>query len=431
MNIIVCCDNNYGIGYCNNIPWDYTLDKLFFYDKTIGNVVIMGNNTYKSLGSELKNRVNIIISNSNSLENGINVAKEYNLPIFIIGGEMIYTTILKSYASDISNVYVTKLNKTYICDKFYPINLHNNLNFNKQIILTTNDAEFIHYSKSTDNISERHYQELIYLNILKKTLSSNNFIKTRNGFVYSLFGDYMEFNLNNNIFPILTTKKIVIKNIFEELMFFIRGQYNTSILYNKGVHIWDDNTKNTNGDMGPMYGYNWRNFGKYNDNKGVDQLQYCMDLLLNDPHNRRIIMTSFDPFSVDKCVLYPCHGLVIQFYNNDDKISLHMYQRSADLFLGLPYNITSYALLLYLICSTLTKSSSNRTFIPDRLIISLGDMHIYEEHIEQVYRQLLRNPYDFPNIYINGKNNICEYEMNDIDIINYKHHGFIKAQMIV
>jgi thymidylate synthase len=194
-------------------------------------------------------------------------------------------------------------------------------------------------------------------------------------------------------------------------MFFINGKTDTSELSEKGVKIWEANTSREFldkmgfkyrkvGDMGPMYGFQWRNFF------GFDQLQYCINLLKTDPTSRRIIMTSYNPAQAFDGVLFPCHGITIMFYCNliksTDlvnyyKLDIMMTQRSADLFLGVPFNIASYALLNYLICDHINndqniKSQIKNNFIPGRLIMNLGDAHIYNEHYTQVIRQIMRNP---------------------------------------
>ena len=190
-----------------------------------------------------------------------------------------------------------------------------------------------------------------------------------------------------------------------------------------------------------MYGFNWLHYGAdYNgfkedyENKGFNQLQYCMDLLENDPYSRRIIMTTYDPANAHKGVLYPCHGIVSQFYINEvDNIrylSCNMYQRSADMFLGVPFNITSYSALCYIICEILN-NTTNFTYKPDKLNITFGDCHIYIDHIEAVHTQLERVPYTFPSLEFNKKlTNYNDITYEDFNIMNYKHHTPIKAYMI-
>lgn len=225
-------------------------------------------------------------------------------------------------------------------------------------------------------------------------------------------------------------------------MFFLRGKTDTTELSEKGVKIWEPNTSREFldkmgfvgrkiGDMGPMYGYQWRNFF------GFDQLNYCINLLKTDPNSRRIIMTSYNPAQAFEGVLFPCHGICIMFYcvhvtDNTYKLDIMMTQRSADLFLGVPFNIASYALLNYLICDHINNSDSKYKYTPGRLIMNLGDAHIYEEHKTQVIRQILRNPLDFPKILIKTPEDkkLESYEFENIEIINYQSYAGILAKMV-
>jgi len=254
----------------------------------------------------------------------------------------------------------------------------------------------------------------------------------------------LEYDLSNGT-PILTTKKMFLRGIFEELKMFLLGKTNTLILKDKGINIWNDNTSISfltsnklfykEGDMGPMYGYQWRHynapyFGANSsyDTLGYDQLANVIDLLKNDPHSRRILMSSYNPIQADLGVLYPCHGLIIQFYiDGNDALCCYMYQRSADAFLGLPFNITSYSLMILILANILDKK-------PGRLILALGDYHIYDEHKSQCLEQLKRIPYKFPTVRINKKmstlNDINELNFNDLIITNYKYHDAIKANMV-
>lgn len=294
--------------------------------------------------------------------------------------------------------------------------------------------------------------EYEYLNLLQDIFSNNTgFRDTRNSKTLSIFGNQIEFNLNNG-FPLLTTKKMFWKGIINELLFILGGFTDAKILSNKGIHIWNSNTnkeflqsRNLNymeGDMGPMYGYILRHQGtsyegcdKDYSNKGYDQLKNIIDLLINDPYNRRILMTTFDPSQLDKSVLAPCHGIVIQFYvqdiNNTKTLSCKMYQRSADVFLGLPFNIASYATLVHILCEITGYSLG-------KLIITLGDVHIYKDHIDQCIEQLFRVPYKFPSLNIlkkyNNHQDPIEYIESlkeiDFEIVNYTCHSLIKGNMI-
>jgi thymidylate synthase len=196
------------------------------------------------------------------------------------------------------------------------------------------------------------------------------------------------------------------------------------------------------GDMGPLYGFQWKHFGaEYIDcnsdyvNKGFNQIEEVINTLINDPHSRRILLTDYNPSQAKKGVLYPCHSIIIQFYVNeiDNKkmVSMNMYQRSVDSFLGLPFNITSNALLLHLLCKTINKRINKDEYQPFKLNIIMGDIHIYEQHLDCVKEQIRRIPYDFPSINIKKiYDNIENYLWEDIEIINYQSHPSIKAEMI-
>jgi thymidylate synthase len=254
----------------------------------------------------------------------------------------------------------------------------------------------------------------------------------------------MSFNVSNN-FPLLTTKKMFMKGIIEELLFFIRGDTDTNKLMEQGINIWKGNTTREfldnlglhykEGMMGPMYGYQWRFFGKnYNNNYHlgecsgdyVDQFKLLIETLKTDPNSRRLVITDFNPLMVNQGVLYPCHSLILQFYVNDNRLSVKMYQRSADLFLGLPFNIASTSLLLYIVAKLVN-------MIPDMVHITLGDCHIYEPHINAVKEQISRTPLQLPKLIIPEFKTLEEVEAssyNDYTLIDYTFHPPIKAEMI-
>jgi thymidylate synthase len=295
-------------------------------------------------------------------------------------------------------------------------------------------------------------EEIAYLDILRDLITKGNERQTRNSITKSLFSRNLTFDLKNS-FPLLTTKKMFFRGIFEELMFFIRGNTNTKILEEKGVKIWKDNTSRTfldnvglnhyqEGDMGPMYGYQLRffnaNYKDCNDNylnKGVDQLKYVVDTILKDPFSRRIIMTTFNPAQVNEGCLFPCHSLMIQFYIREENdiyyLSQQNYIRSNDIFLGNPYNIASFALMSYLLCHHLNYITKSNKYKPDMLYITLGDYHLYKDHYEAAQEQINRTPYPFPQLNIkNYHDNIEDYEYEDIEMINYMSHPAIKTKMI-
>lgn len=455
-NIILATDINNGIGKNNTIPWNIQEDINLFKSLTsslcgLNKVVIMGYNTMKSLkNGYLKNRINIIITSKIIQKNIDNIFYVSNLNealetayslvgkdpsrIWVIGGSILYTAAINH--PDLHLIYHSSIEGDYDCDVKFELPEVKIISKNKLNNFTLNVCEMM-------NTAE--YQ---YLKLLNEVQQYGDKRQTRNGIVYSLFGKELSFNVSNN-FPLLTTKKMFMKGIIEELLFFIRGDTDTTKLMDQGINIWKGNTTREfldnlglnykEGMMGPMYGYQWRFFGKsYNNNYHlgecngdyVDQFKNIIDTLKKDPNSRRLIMTDFNPAMVDEGVLYPCHSLIIQFYVNktesNNKLSIKMYQRSADLFLGLPFNIASTSLLLYIVAKLVGMQ-------PDNVHISLGDCHIYENHIEQVKEQVKRKPYKFPTLIIPEFKTIEDVEQSNYKqfiLENYNSHPSIKAEMV-
>lgn len=277
-------------------------------------------------------------------------------------------------------------------------------------------------------MSERNY-----LLLLKNILEFGEEKSDRTGIgTISTFGSQLGFSLENNSVPLLTTKKMFLKGIIEELLFFLRGETNTKKLEEKGVNIWKENTSRKfldmrglkdypEGEMGPMYGSKWRNFN------GIDQIQNALNLIKNEPNSRRIVITAYDPSASKLSVLDPCH-MFFQFYVSNGKLSCQWYQRSVDYFLGLPFNIMSYALLTHIMAKASGLEAKSLIFVG-------GDVHIYKNHINQVKEQLSRNCFEFPKIKINKEiKNITDIEnltFDDFELINYKCHPAIKANMAI
>ena len=284
--------------------------------------------------------------------------------------------------------------------------------------------------------------ETNYLRLLSKIKDQGDFRQTRNASTFSLFDETISFDMNKG-FPLLTTKKMFWRGIVEELLFFIRGDTNSKHLEDKKINIWKENTtqdfiNNLNlpyqeGDMGPMYGFNWRHFGaEYkgcNTNyqgKGFDQLFKIVEEIKTKPSSRRILMSDFNPASAHLGVLYPCHSLILQFYVRDNMLDVKMYQRSVDSFLGEPFNIASTSLLLHIICKLTNKK-------PGKVTLTFGDCHIYNNHLDQVKCQLERLPYKFPTLKIPDFETIEDVEnscFTDYVISDYQHAKGIKAKMV-
>lgn len=297
-----------------------------------------------------------------------------------------------------------------------------------------------------------------YLQLLQQILEEGEDKKDRTGVgTKSLFGTTLRFDLSNNKLPLLTTKKMFWKGVVEELLFFIAGKTQTKELEEKGVKIWTGNTSREfldkrgltsyeEGEMGPMYGFNWRSFGKREitewvpvtafgnleevtlDVEGIDQLQNVFNSLKNDPFSRRHLVIATDPHAADKRVLDECH-YAFQFYvSNGNELSIMFNMRSSDAFLGLPMNLASYGLLCHLFAAALGYKAKE-------LIYCGGDVHIYNNLIEQSKLQISRTPHDFPklkiNKYLSSLQDIENIKFDDLELINYQYHPAIKGQMAI
>jgi len=292
-------------------------------------------------------------------------------------------------------------------------------------------------------------EELQYLNLIQKILDRGTLEKGRNGNTLSIFGESMRFSLQNGSIPILTSKKVAWKTCLKELIWFIRGETDNKLLQKQGVHIWDGNTSREfldsrglglypEGMAGPLYGYQWRNFGANyncfsgkhltNDHPfgGVDQLQQIIDQLKNPKtrNSRRLILSAWNPKQLDQMALPPCH-IMCQFNVHDgNKLSCAMFQRSSDFFLGIPFNIASYSMLTHLIA----KHCGLEAY---EFIHFMGNCHLYENAIDATKIQILREPYPFPTISIKEtRENINDYCVEDFEIHNYQSHEAIKVEMI-
>jgi thymidylate synthase len=285
-----------------------------------------------------------------------------------------------------------------------------------------------------------------YLSLIKKVLTLGEKRTGRNGGTLSLFGEHLRFDLTRDdtpILPLLTTKSVPLRLVLEELRWFVSGKTDNKYLMDRNVKIWDSNTKagplwndNPAEDLGPIYGFQWRHFGaKYNgcksetntyeSNGGVDQIEYVFQELKNHPESRRAIMSAWNPVDIPKMTLPPCH-IMSQFWVGQNGLSCHLYQRSADIGLGVPFNIASYSLLTH----AFAKSLDLR---PNQLVMSFGDSHIYQCHTEGLEEQIKREPYEFPVINIPNGNHPIEILLNEKDPITvseYKHHPIIRLPMI-
>ncbi|MBN1388442.1 MAG: thymidylate synthase [Bacteroidales bacterium] len=237
----------------------------------------------------------------------------------------------------------------------------------------------------------------------------------------SVFGYQMRFDLGKG-FPALTTKKLHLKSIIHELLWFLKGDTNVKYLQEKGVGIWNA-WADENGDLGPIYGHQWRSWPATGGSK-IDQISQIIGSIKSNPDSRRHIVSAWNVGELKNMALPPCH-ILFQFYVANGKLSCQLYQRSADIFLGVPFNIASYALLLMMIAQVTDLK-------PGEFVHTFGDAHIYLNHIEQVKEQLSRKPYELPEMKINrNKKNIFDFEYEDFELLNYNAHPHIKGEIAV
>lgn len=502
-SIILAADNNLGIGKNGSVPWKSSFDMKLFREITNGqfqnlynwehrvanilpegkqNAMIMGRKTADSFVRPLPNRVNIVVTTKDSYRDGFEIASSLNSAlialskrndinrVFLIGGaDLAEEGIQNNWCR---TIFMTRILGSYNCDvrlspKFMSVLKKFNV-INHIINVPDGDLADTICEHGINNVGER-----AYLDLGNKILKHGDYRQNRNAKTYSLFGEKLEFDILENEdgtfqIPILTTKQIFTRGVNEELLFFMLGKTDTLELERNGIFIWNGNTKkefleanNLNnlkpGEMGPMYGFLWRYFGAvYKGSnhdytgEGIDQLKNCILKIVEDPNSRRNLMTTYNPTQAEDGVLYPCHGIVTQFYvEGDNRISLQTYQRSADYFLGLPFNIMSYSVLLCLIVKLvngeLEKRGELKRYSTGRMITVLGDVHIYSDldengngidHVQAVNTELERidKAYRFPSIRIDKDirdlNDLLDMKASDIKILNYARHPTIKAEMV-
>ena len=275
-----------------------------------------------------------------------------------------------------------------------------------------------------------------YLDLLQKILDEGEVKEDRTGTgTRSFFGHQMRFNLNDG-FPLLTTKKIFFKGVVHELLWFLNGSTDNNKLKDNGVHIWDE-WEDESGDLGPIYGYQWRHWLDQNSGESIDQIQNVIDQLRNNPSSRRIIVSAWnvadlpdesispqDNVKNNKMALAPCHAL-FQFFVSQGALSCQLYQRSCDTFLGLGFNIASYSLLTHMLAQQCDLNVGD-------FIWTGGDVHLYLNHMEQAKEQLSRQPYELPKLNIKRKpDSIYDYAYDDFELVNYQYHPHIKAPISI
>lgn len=471
-NIILATDDVGGIGKNNQIPWNPIREDLVFFKKTtvgekdVRNAVIMGRKTWDSLPEEvrpLKDRLNVVISETmdprayNSTD--IIVCKTFEDAllflgerrrvnaigdVFVIGGQQLYNLAFDKYLYLCDYVYHTKVKGRYDCDRKV------DLEYFKKLYPVGEPIRQSAFMRRTYQALVRHDEEN-YKTLLKLILEKGVLIKNdRTGTgTKQIFNASVCFSLLDNILPIITTKKTSFKTILHELLWFVRGQTDSKILEEKGVNIWKANSTKEflerrnlpyrEGDIGPGYGFQWRHSGTEYINcdtdytgQGVDQLQNVIDGIKKDPWGRRHVVNSWNPKDLDKMALPPCH-YSYQFEVEPDENGLPTYlhctvqMRSADMFLGVPFNITSYSILTHMIahlCNLKAKS----------LVINMACCHIYLNHINETRKLLERDPFPFPKISFVKPYNIQkldDFNEDNIVEVEYLSHSKIAAKMAV
>jgi thymidylate synthase len=264
------------------------------------------------------------------------------------------------------------------------------------------------------------YEDLVRKILTEGTLKSD---RTGTGTI-SLFGQQMRFDLQKG-FPLLTTKRVFFKGLTYELLWFLKGSSNIRWLQENNVHIWDE-WADEKGDLGPVYGVQWRSWPAptpEDPERTIDQITKVIDLIKMNPDSRRMIVSAWNPAEVDEMALPPCHSL-FQFYVADGRLSCQLYQRSADMFLGVPFNIASYALL--------TEMIAQQTGLElGEFVWTGGDCHLYDNHVEQILEQLSRTPYPYPTMEIDKASSIFDYSYENFHVLNYQYHPAIKAPVAV
>jgi dihydrofolate reductase / thymidylate synthase len=473
-NIIVACwAKNNGIGFQNKMVWNLKKETKYFKDTTLHSVVIMGYNTFLSLNKQpLRDRVCIVINRSDEIIEGITFVSSFEnalleagkyfplKKIFVIGGAKIYKQAILDtkcryiYKSEISNkvgdvdggvfdggVFDGGVFDGGVFDCFFED--EKKYGFTEKCVVKEEDEEN-NFKISYFKISKENKEEKQYLSLIKDIIQTRPDRIDRTGVgVKSIFGYRMEFSLTNNSFPLITTKKTFYRGVVEELLWMLRGETNVEILKQKGIHIWDGNASREfldkqglfdlkEGDLGPVYGFQWRFWGQEysgcdtRSKEGVDQIAEIISLLQTNPTSRRIILSAWNVSDLKKMALPPCHILAQFYVDEDDGLECQVCQRSADVALGVPFNIASYSLLT-IILAHLTNLK------PKRLIYVTGDTHIYQNHIEPLKIQIERSPNPFPLLFITDTNvtDIKDLSFESFTLIDYQSHAKIEMEMAI
>jgi len=479
-SIIVAATPTFGIGASGTLPWRLPADMAFFKKTTSStkdparrNAVVMGRKTWESIPAKfrpLPGRLNVVLTRDPSahpdLVEGDDVLVCSSMPTaldriskmsaieqtFIIGGGQLYKEALES--RDLERIYLTKIEKEFECDTFFKFNESRFKETSTTEVATEKDIPYRFVTLEPADIPARdaalaaaagpaRHEEWQYLDMIRECIEKGVARGDRTGTgTVSVFGRSMRFSLRDEIFPLLTTKRVFWRGVAEELLWFVKGSTNANLLAEKKIHIWDGNgsrefldgkglSHREVGDLGPVYGFQWRHFGaEYKDmhtdytGKGYDQLAEAIRTIKENPTSRRIVLSAWNPADLKNMALPPCH-MFCQFYVANGELSCQMYQRSADMGLGVPFNIASYSLLTRMVAQVCDLKAGDFVHV-------IGDTHVYQNHIEPLKKQLEREPRPFPKLKINPDvKDIDGFKYADFTIEGYKPHPRIKMEMAV
>jgi dihydrofolate reductase / thymidylate synthase len=458
-----------GIGFEGKLPWNVPEDLKHFKELTMGKTVVMGRKTYESIGKSLPNRTNIVLTRDTKFKkNGvitchdiyelIDIFGKQNNEVYIIGGQEIYEKFLSFCGSIIDSVILTEIKRngnmyknTYItCDRFFPL-LDKNYILDNYTEYKVSENElysyrFLSYSKSNKRIN---CNESVYINLIKNVIENGNTREDRSGVgTISNFGNLLKFDISNSV-PLLTTKRVAWKTAIEEMLWMLSGSTDSKVLENKGINIWKGHTSREfldkqgfncyeEGSLPYGYGHQIRNAGGDTDTcpncneeiniDGVDQLLYIENELKTNPFSRRILWNLWTANQMNKVPLQPCH-LMIQFYVTEIEgikhLSAMVTMRSNDLGCGNPFNIFNYTALVYMMAMKCDMK-------PKDLVFSIGDAHIYNNHITQLQEQISRQILAAPKLHLDPSIKFTSWHkitIDQFDIVGYIHHSSVKLPM--
>lgn len=461
-NVILATDREGGIGKNGDLPWDRVAEDMnWFYEHTtkstsgLKNAIIMGRKTHESISMALPNRLNVVVSKTLSTTPDITVVKSFEEGLLHLAKKISRKEIDKVFVIGGGQLYDLAMGKyIYLCDYIYHTLMKTKCSCDVSVSLDFTKYEKVRETKSYPSCSFNVYRPGIvhhengYLALLSQIKScaprdNRTAVRTVGNFFNAL-----TFDVSNGKLPLITTKYVSFDNVLKELLWFISGYTDSKKLETLNVNIWKENTSKEflakrslsyrEGDAGPIYGFQWRHWGasyqgcdmEYNG-QGVDQIKNVIKQIIDDPYSRRHVVCAWNVSDIDKMALPPCH-LLFQFYVEEEHgkpafLSCSVTMRSSDVFLGLPYNIASYSILLHMIAHLTNLKAKKIHF-------ALGDTHVYVTHLKQAEEQLKRTPYPFPNIKFVEPykiRSIEDFTLENVKCEDYIHHEKINAKMVV